>query len=142
MFHVEHNVLTLLWSHRVRICAWGWSSPGQSRPIIWPQATVLNNGSGKRYYYGPWVHSGRSAVSRYLGLKIQISGKTHYDWARVVVTGLVNAILTGYAYESPWKGDRNRSDQGCKRAPKPYDVSTGHTPVLTRTRSAKGRVLE
>ena len=61
---------------------------------------MLNNGSGKRYYYGPWVHSGRSAVSRYLGLKIQISGKTHYDWARVVVTGLVNAILTGYAYET------------------------------------------
>ena len=40
---------------------------------------------------------------RYLGVKFQINGKTHYGWARLIakVSGLkISATLTGYAYET------------------------------------------
>ena len=46
-----------------------------------------------------WVN----VSNRYLGLAFQISGKTHYGWARLSVqVGYVyiNAKLTGYAYET------------------------------------------
>jgi len=46
-----------------------------------------------------WVN----VSNRYLGLKFIIRGKTHYGWARLSVqVGYVyiNAILTGYAYET------------------------------------------
>ncbi len=45
-------------------------------------------------------------TGRYLGLKFQIKGETHYGWARLNVSvraqGGVNitATLTGYAYET------------------------------------------
>jgi len=46
---------------------------------------------------GPW----RNVTNRYLGLKFQIKGKTHYGWARLNVTGgSIVATLTGYAYET------------------------------------------
>jgi len=48
---------------------------------------------------GPW----RNATNRYLGLKFQIKGKTHYGWARLNVAGgfgSITATLTGYAYET------------------------------------------
>jgi len=48
---------------------------------------------------GPW----RNVTNRYLGLKFQIKGKTHYGWARLNVTGgfsTIVATLTGYAYET------------------------------------------
>jgi hypothetical protein len=48
---------------------------------------------------GPW----RNVTNRYLGLKFQIKGKTHYGWARLNVTGgfgTMVATLTGYAYET------------------------------------------
>jgi hypothetical protein len=41
--------------------------------------------------------------NRYLGLKFQISGATHYGWARLSVQlsgHIITATLTGYAYES------------------------------------------
>jgi hypothetical protein len=40
---------------------------------------------------------------RYLGVKFQINGKTHYGWARMIVkvSGVeITATLTGYAYET------------------------------------------
>lgn len=37
--------------------------------------------------------------NRYLGLKFQIDGKTHYGWARLNVSGFTGT-LTGYAYET------------------------------------------
>ncbi|SRR5208283_2510617 len=56
---------------------------------------------------GPWVN----VDNRYLGLKFQIKGKTHYGWARlsVKVQGkAITATLTGYAYETiPRKGIRS-----------------------------------
>ena len=48
---------------------------------------------------GDWVN----VSNRYLGLKFQIKGKTHYGWARLSVqVGFVyiDATLTGYAYET------------------------------------------
>ena len=51
---------------------------------------------------GPW----KNVKNRYLGLKFQIKGKTHYGWARLSATmhrnGIfgISALLTGYAYET------------------------------------------
>jgi hypothetical protein len=49
---------------------------------------------------GHWV----DVSNRYLGLKFKIDGKIHYGWARLTVqlpgNFLINATLTGYAYET------------------------------------------
>lgn len=45
---------------------------------------------------GPW----QNAQNRYLGLKFHIKNKIHYGWARLSVSGVDNATLTGYAYET------------------------------------------
>jgi hypothetical protein len=46
---------------------------------------------------GQWAN----VVNRYLGLKFQIDGQTHYGWARLTVgTKTLTAKLTGYAYET------------------------------------------
>ena len=50
-------------------------------------------------YLGRWLN----VSNRYLGLKFQIKGKTHYGWARLSVTDRsphITATLTGYAYET------------------------------------------
>ncbi len=49
--------------------------------------------------YGPWYN----ARNRYLGLKFEIKGKSHYGWARLNVKGTFDYLtgtLTGYAYET------------------------------------------
>jgi hypothetical protein len=56
---------------------------------------------GREGSFGPWVN----VTNRYLGLKFTIKGKTHYGWARLTVKTKdgdlnINAILTGYAYET------------------------------------------
>jgi hypothetical protein len=60
--------------------------------------------SNKTVVYGPWGH----VKDRYLGLKFQIKGNTHYGWARLnvkVAKTTITATLTGYAYETiPGKG--------------------------------------
>src|SRR5271157_2461793 len=51
------------------------------------------------YVHGAWSN----VRNRYLGLKFQFSGETHYGWARVSVKRQANhftAVLTGYAYET------------------------------------------
>jgi len=47
---------------------------------------------------GPW----RGVNDRYLGLKFQVDGETHFGWARVSVTKgcFYTLTLTGYAYET------------------------------------------
>jgi len=50
---------------------------------------------------GPWA----GVSNRYLGLKFVVEGKTHFGWARVVVScpyasSAVTATLAGYAYET------------------------------------------
>jgi hypothetical protein len=54
---------------------------------------------GTSYVHGYWVN----VLNRYLGLKFQIAGKTHYGWARVTVSRKAfhfTAVVTGYAYET------------------------------------------
>jgi hypothetical protein len=54
---------------------------------------------GTSFVYGKWVN----VRNRYLGLKFQIDGQTHYGWARVSVQRQayhLTATLTGYAYET------------------------------------------
>jgi len=51
--------------------------------------------------WGQW----NDVSNRYLGFKFRIKGKTHYGWARLNVhfnpnNYKINAVLTGYAYES------------------------------------------
>jgi hypothetical protein len=59
-------------------------------------------------YYGgggPSSHGNfLNVTNRYLGMKFQIGGQTHYGWARLTVKSTINpnniyAELTGYAYE-------------------------------------------
>jgi len=58
-------------------------------------------GGGGDSAHGNWVN----VTDRYLGLKFQIAGQTHYGWARFTVKVTNNPIniyaeLTGYAYET------------------------------------------
>jgi hypothetical protein len=51
------------------------------------------------------VSSWNNVTNRYLGLKFQIKGSTHYGWARLSVSvkgksRTIQAVLTGYAYET------------------------------------------
>ena len=63
---------------------------------------------GHSSFDAPWANGGRGVTDRYLGLKFQINGETHYGWARlsVQVSQLhITGTLTGYAYETiPGKG--------------------------------------
>jgi hypothetical protein len=57
------------------------------------QAFAYGNYSSSR---GPWINT----TNRYLGIKFLINGQTHYGWARLTVSKGLNAVLTGYAYET------------------------------------------
>ncbi len=45
-----------------------------------------------------------NTTNRYVGLKFSINGQTHYGWARLsaklVGTGAIGVVMTGYAYET------------------------------------------
>lgn len=48
---------------------------------------------------GNWFN----VTNRYLGFKLTVNGESHYGWARLNVaagTGKIQAVLTGYAYET------------------------------------------
>ena len=69
---------------------------------------------------GSWVNVNK----RYLGLKIKISGKIHYGWARLNVTvkgSSIVASLTGYAYETipgkPIKAGQTKEDENAAIQP-------------------------
>jgi len=56
-------------------------------------------------FFDSWANGGKGVTRRYLGLKFQIYGQTHYGWARLSVhfegaAGGLEAHLTGYAYET------------------------------------------
>jgi len=73
---------------------------------IGPKARFLTGSAVMREAFstqpsaGPWDN----VKNRYLGFKFQITGKTHYGWARLNVTGsglgTIVATMTGYAYET------------------------------------------
>jgi len=58
------------------------------------------------FYSGQWAPIGGSVRNRYVALKFLISGQIHFGWARLNVkirsarTTCVQAVLTGYAYET------------------------------------------
>jgi len=63
------------------------------------QILVYNNCSYTGSDYNQWCNLG--GEDRYLGLRFQIAGATHYGWARLSVTDLPNNwILLDYAYNS------------------------------------------
>lgn len=80
---------------------------------IGPQQEFVNSGNngavmvsithfttgGTSYVHGLWAN----VRNRYLGLKFEIAGQTHYGWARLSVQRQefhLTATLTGYAYET------------------------------------------
>jgi hypothetical protein len=82
-----------------------------------PYASALTRGAvvgAKQAFQGKFMASSESGQgtlgrwlnvnNRYLGLKFQIKGKTHFGWARLSVhvsgSAFVKATLTGYAYET------------------------------------------
>jgi hypothetical protein len=54
-----------------------------------------------RTVYGNW---GNDPQNRYLGVKFQIKGETHFGWVRMTVTSdkvlSITGTITGYAYET------------------------------------------
>ena len=77
-------------------------------------------------HYGSWLN-----VTRYLGVKFVIKGKTHYGWARLAVSAqrfVVTATLTGYAYETiPGKAIIAGATKGPDDA-EPTAALSSHTP--------------
>ena len=63
-----------------------------------------NGGNGSYYSRGYWAGN---LKNRYLGVRFQLNGQTHYGWIRLTVTTNVKsgkpsleATITGYAYET------------------------------------------
>jgi len=89
---------------------------------------------------GPWVN----VTDRYLGLKFQISGKTHYGWARLKVAAgnsQVTAKLTGYAYETiSNKTIRAGQTSGNADASQsePESAGSGRVPAVSATPVSAG----
>ncbi len=63
---------------------------------------VFSDGNSKaRTSGGYWANGGKGVKNRYLGLKFQIKGKTHYGWARLsIMVPDAHGTLTGYAYDT------------------------------------------
>jgi hypothetical protein len=90
------------------------------------------------YSWGNWVN----VANRYLGLKFNIHGKTHYGWARLSVTianYTVTSTLTGYAYETiankPIVAGQTRESDGDGQA-----RSSLVDPVMTATSATLGEL--
>jgi hypothetical protein len=70
---------------------------GNNGEVMFSVTHTTTNGTS--FVHGVWAN----VRNRYLGLKFQFSGETHYSWARVSVKRVANhftAVLTGYAYET------------------------------------------
>jgi len=73
--------------------------PGRN---FYAQGDLVFMDDGSVWPTSPWAHVG----TRYLGLKFQIHGQTHYGWARLFVKitappfPKISGMLTGYAYET------------------------------------------
>ncbi len=70
------------------------------RPAGEPLMAAWSSFSGQNHFRGPWANGGKGVKNRYLGLKFHYKGGTHFGWARLSVSGLLYATLTGYAYET------------------------------------------
>ena len=63
------------------------------------EMAALTYRSFRHFYFGPW-ETPAVEKNHYLGFKFLIGGKYHYGWARIAFDDPVDAILTGYAYET------------------------------------------
>jgi len=65
------------------------------------QCATYCNGQYSRKFYGNW---GGNHPNRFLGVKFQIKGQTHYGWVRITVTTSagkkMSAEITEYGYET------------------------------------------
>jgi len=64
-------------------------------------AAVSTSANGTERSRGPWIN----VANRYLGLRFNIKGQTHFGWARFTARASndppdVDVTLTGYAYET------------------------------------------
>src|SRR5579859_5230291 len=75
--------------------ATGTASGGYPRIKMYQKITGYGNASSYSAR-GPWVN----VTNRYLGVKFQISGKTHYGWVRLTTSKTAHPVITGYAYET------------------------------------------
>jgi hypothetical protein len=119
----------------------GYGSPA-------PMAAAATVAGGPAYSFGAW---GNLPVIpyRYLGVKFEINGKTHYGWARMIVkvTGVkITATLTGYAYETvPNKtivaGKKSDSEDSAERfeTPAPADAVLEPASLGRLAQGATGR---
>ena len=73
---------------------------GAKQPFSGTLMARVGTIDGISFDVGKWLN----VKNRYLGLKLQIHGKTHYGWARLSVVNtqflITSATLTGYAYET------------------------------------------
>jgi hypothetical protein len=118
-------------SGTVRLCAAALpkgakiGSKGSFRPD-YPAGEVMAASDIHGYRTGAWFN-----VTRYLGLKFVIKGKTHFGWARLAVSVqhfTFTATLTGYAYETiPGKPIIAGATKGPDDA-EPTAALSSHTP--------------
>jgi len=105
------------------------SSTGSFGEAMFRVACSVDQGCSRQ---GQWAN----VSNRYLGLKFQVDGKTHFGWARLSVqlqSQQITATLTGYAYETiPDKGIRAGQTRGTADgvAPSPDLIGTD-SPDLT-----------
>ena len=76
---------------------------------------MANYSSFGDYGSGSWLYALGSA--RYLGIRFQIDGQTHYGWARLNVKANrpekdIGGLLTGYAYQTQPSTPILAGDQG------------------------------
>jgi hypothetical protein len=99
---------------------------------------------GTSFVHGPW----ENVRNRYLGLKFQVDGETHYGWARLSVQRQqfhFTALLTGYAYETTpntaIKAGQTSGGDGASAANLSSSVSGTGTPLNHSSATQRNRTL-
>lgn len=109
---------------------------GDSNGEVMLSVTHFTTG-GTSFVHGSWVN----VRNRYLGLKFEIDGETHYGWARLSVQRQAfhfEAELTGYAYETTPNMAINAgetSDDAADSSAKPVDASSSRVDSSDTPRS-------
>lgn len=116
---------------------------GESNGEVMLSVTHTTTG-GPSFVHGPWAN----VRNRYLGLKFQISGETHYGWARLSVRRQqfhFTALLTGYAYETEpntaIKAGQTSDDVAVSSANPNASESSTSTPLNNSSATQRNRSL-
>ena len=97
-----------------------------TKPFIGSTYALMREGTHSEHSFGYWKY----AQSRYLGVKFQIKGKTHYGWVRLKNSSCLGATLTGYAYETI-PGKSIKAGQTKEAADYPTNDDLGPAASLT-----------